>query len=137
MSSLIRVPCVPACQCGLRANVLAWQRGLRANMLACLRGLHVNVQKASQLLIFTCQCANKRASVLCGVPTCQKACQFFNLACQFLKHSSYEMLREISMLYYYIKSFTLYLLDIILYISYVYVSYIKIMLYFISIFMSY
>ena len=34
-----------------------------------------------------------------GVPTCQKACQFF-------KHSSYEMLKELSILYYYIKSYT-------------------------------
>ena len=38
-----------------------------------------------------------------GVKTCQKACQFF-------KHS-YEMLKEISILYYYIKSSTLYLLS--------------------------
>ena len=38
-----------------------------------------------------------------GVKTCQKACQFF-------KHS-YEMLKEISILYYYIKNSTLYLLS--------------------------
>ena len=40
-----------------------------------------------------------------GVPRCQKACQNF-------KYSSYEMLREISMLYYYIKFYII--LDIII-----------------------
>ena len=44
------MPCVPACQ-----------RVLSANALACQRGLRANVPKASQLLIFTCQRANKRA----------------------------------------------------------------------------
>ena len=51
-----------------------------------------------------------------GMPTCQRVCQFF-------KHSSYEMLREISILYYYIKNSTLYLISY-LYTSCVYVSYI-------------
>ena len=64
-----------------------------------------------------------------GVPTCQKACQFF-------KHVSYEMLKGISMLCYYIKN-SLYLTSN-LYVSCVCVSCIKIVLYFIStLFMSY
>ena len=78
MSLLNRVPSVPTCQRGLRANV----------------------PKTCQLFIFMCQRANKRANVpygapmfQIGVPTCQKACQFF-------KHCSYEMLRKISILYY-------------------------------------
>ena len=58
------------------------------------------------------------------VPTCHKACYFF-------KHSSYEMLKEISILYYFIKNPILHLISE-LYISYVYVSYIKIVLYLIS-----
>ena len=46
-----------------------------------------------------------------GMPMCQKACQIF-------KHSSYEILMEISIPYYYIKHATLYL------ISYLYIRYI-------------
>ena len=94
-SLLNRVPCVPACQRGLRANVLACQRGLRAN-----------VTKACQLLIFKCQRAIRRANVSTwranvpddvpifqfGVPACQKACQF-------LKHSSFETFLYFILLY--------------------------------------
>ena len=90
------------------------QRGPRANVLACLRA---NVPKSSQLLIYICQRVKQRAIVLTwrpnvpngvpifqlGVPMCQKACQFF-------KHFSYQMLWEISILYYYIKNSTLYLI---------------------------
>ena len=55
--------CGPVCQCGLRANVVAWQRGLRVNGLACQRGLRANMPacqraKSVHLLIFTCQRAN-------------------------------------------------------------------------------
>ena len=59
------------------------------------------------------------------VPTCQRACQFF-------RNSSYEILTEISILNYCIKNSMLYLISY-LYISCVYVSYIKIVLNFISI----
>ena len=58
------------------------------------------------------------------VPTCQKACYFF-------KHSSDEMLKEISILYYFIKNSILHLISSLC-MSYVYVSYIKIVLYLIS-----
>ena len=78
----------------LRANVLACQRDLRANCL------HANAPKECKFLIFMCQRANKGANVpyavpmfQTGVPTCQKVYQFF-------KHSSYEMLEEISILNY-------------------------------------
>ena len=76
-SLLNRVPCVPACQRDLRAKVLACQRGLRANVLACQRGLRANVP--------ACQRAKfsyLRVNVPKNVPTCHKACQCFNLACQ-------------------------------------------------------
>ena len=93
-SLLNHIPSVPTCQRGLRANVFACQLGLHGT---CLRA---KVPKACQLVILLCQRANKCANVLYGVPmfqigmpTCQKACQFF-------KHSSYEMLLEISILYY-------------------------------------
>ena len=52
----------------------------------CLRA---NVPKRAKFLFFTCQRAKKRANVpyglpmfQLGMPTCQTACQFFNLACQ-------------------------------------------------------
>ena len=90
---------VPTCLRDLCASVFACQRGLRANVPTCWCGLCANVPKACQLLIYTCQRANERANVpygvsifQLGVPTCQKVCQIF-------KHSSYEMLREISILY--------------------------------------
>ena len=77
MSLLNRLPCVPA-----------WSTCPRAN-----------VPKACQLFIFTCQRANKHANVpkACqflnsvrtnvpifhpGVPTSQRAWQFFSFACQ-------------------------------------------------------
>ena len=82
---------------------------LHASPINVPMGLHV-LPKACQLLIFTCQRANKltNVSTWClnvpndvpifqlDMPTCQKACQFF-------EHSSYEMLKEISILYYYRK----------------------------------
>ena len=64
-SSLNRVPCVPAYQRGLRANVLACQRDLRAN-------------------VPTCQRVKSVPSFRFYLPTCQitcKAWQCFNLAC--------------------------------------------------------
>ena len=57
MSLLNRVPCVPAYQRGLRANVLACQR---VYVPTCLCA---KVPKSCQLLIFTWQCAIRRANV--------------------------------------------------------------------------
>ena len=119
MNLLNRVPCVPvcqrglranvpACQCGLRANVPEYQRGLRVSVLVCQRGLRANIPKACKLHIFTCQrairCANVStwhasvpedvAILQFDVATCQKGCTFF-------EHSSYEMIREISIHYHY------------------------------------
>ena len=113
--------------CAIRASVVYMPTWPRHNM-----------PNACQLLTFTCQHANKCANVpkVCqlfnlasqraktllifytwganvpngmpifhfGMLTPQKACQIF-------KHSSYEMLREISILYYYIKNSTLYLIS--------------------------
>ena len=125
------MPCVPTCQRGLRANMFACQRGLRANMPACQ---HAKSVPSSRFYVPTYQKAcqrNKRrvnvstwhANVPNGmrifqlaVPTCQRACQFF-------KHSFYEMLREISKLYHYIKNSRLYLISYF-YMPCVYVSYI-------------
>ena len=61
-----------------------------------------------------------------------RACMPAWFTCQIFNHSSYKMLKEICILYYYTKNSTLYLISQ-LYLSYVYVSYIKIVLYFISI----
>ena len=95
----------------IRACVLTWstwQRGLRANVPACQRAksvpvFHFYVSRCQ----WTCQRAIRRANVLAwranvpngvpifqlGVPTCQKACQFF-------RHSSYEMLSEMQILHF-------------------------------------
>ena len=76
-----------------------------------------------------------------GMPTCQTVCHFFNLACQrgqracqFFKHSSYEMLREISILYYYIKNSTLYILIHIMCVCILQIN--CIILYFLKLFCS-
>ena len=112
--------CVPGCQRGLLANVLVCQRGLRANVPSCQRAkslptshFYVPIDVPYGMPVFQA-----------GVPACQTVCQFFNLACQrdksvpIFQNSSYEMLREISMIYYYIKNSTFYLISL-LYISYV------------------
>ena len=72
-----------------------------------LRG---NVPKACQLVLR----GNKRANVTYGVPMFQLGVPTYQVARQFFKHSSYETLKEISMLYCYIKKFNI-LLDIIVY----------------------
>ena len=101
LSLLNRIPIVATCQSGTRATVLACQHGLRTIVPA-----------ASAIYVPTCLCANVpfgvpmlqlgtwRANVQndvpifqLGKPTCQKAYQFF-------KHSFYEMLRKISVIYY-------------------------------------
>ena len=129
----------------MRNYVLTWS----TCQLACVPAWFTS-QRACVPVWFTCQrvCVptyQKRANfsflpaiVPKNVRTCNKACQCFNLAyqsansaptcqraCQVFKHSSYERLREISMLYYYKKNSTLYLTSY-LHISCVYVSCIKI-----------
>ena len=56
------MPCVPSCQ-----------RGLHANVLACQHGLDVSRPKACQLLIFMCKCASKRVNVPYGMSMFQPA----------------------------------------------------------------
>ena len=99
------VPCLPACQRGLPANVLSCEHTNVPDVPACY-------------LIFPCQRPNECASVPNGVPTFQISASICQRTCQFFKHFSYEMLREISILYFCIKSSTLYL------ISYLYHTYI-------------
>ena len=115
MSSLLN--CVPF--------LPAYQRGLPANVFSCE---HTNVPKVPACyLIFTCQRPNERASVPNGVPTFQIGVSICQRTCQFFKHFSFEMLREISILYFWIKSSTLYL------VSYLYHTRIKPALYLISV----
>ena len=61
------MPCVPACQRALRANLVYVQR-------ACVP----TCQKRASFLFL-------RANVPITVPTCHKACQCFNLPCQGAK----------------------------------------------------
>ena len=80
-SLLNRVPCVHACQRGLRANVLAWQHAK----------------------------SDWRANVPNGVPIFQLGLPNWQKVCQFFEHSCYKMLSEISILYC-IKNYTFYLI---------------------------
>ena len=104
---------VPAC---LRARVVYVPTCLHASMVymstcqkrASFSFLRANVAinvptyyTACQCFNLACQRANDVPIFQLGVPTCQKACQFY-------RHSSYEMLSEISILYYYIKNYTFY-----------------------------
>ena len=131
-SFLNRVPWVPACQHGLRASVFA-----------CLRGLVPTCLRASVVYVPTCQRVKSVPSSHFYVPTCHKARQCFNLACQRAKRRATFSIwhvnvpngvplfqtfllrnaKKISILYYYMKNSTLYLISY-LYISCVYVSYI-------------
>ena len=118
------VPYLPACQCGLRAKVLACQRGLRANVPACQHAKNV---PTSHFYVSMCQQTSQRPMWLAnfstwhanvpngvpifrfGVPTCQKACQFF-------RHSFYEILREVSTLSLLYKKFFIILHIIVIHI---------------------
>ena len=93
------VPCVPACQRGLRVNVLACQRGLRVNVPAYQHG-----NKIANVSTWHVNVPNGVPTFQFGLPTYAKLCQFF-------KHFSYEMLGGISTLYYFIKKATLYLIS--------------------------
>ena len=103
--------------------VSPWSRYQRAKRV---QASHFYVP-TSQYVPKVCQLFNLACQRAKGVPMFQLGPSTYETACQFFKHSSYKMLREISILYYYIKNSILYL------IWYVYVSYIKIVLYFISI----
>ena len=106
---------MPTC---LRASAVYLPTCLRASVFYVPTCLRTYMPKACQLLICTCQSANERASVPNGVPTFQIDVPTCQRTCQFLKHFSYEMLREISIIYFCIKNSTLYL------ISYLYHTYI-------------
>ena len=130
------MPCLPAwsmCQCSclpafLRDIVLYVTTCQVRSNFSFLRTNVTNLPSAIRHANVSTWRANVPILEL-GVPTCMKAYQFF-------QHVSYEMLKEISMLYYYIKN-SLYLTSY-LYVSCVCVSCIKIVLYFIStLFMSY
>ena len=69
---------------------------LHASTIYVPTWLRANLPKVCQLLIFTFQ----RLNVLCCVPVFQLSVQTCQTACQVFKHSSYESLREISILYY-------------------------------------
>ena len=94
---------------------------LRASVVYVPTCLRTNMPKACQVLIFTCQRAIRRA----------------NVSSQFFKHSSYEMLREISILCYYIKKFYIILDIILIHIMCVCIVHINcIILYFLKLFWS-
>ena len=96
-SLLNQVPYMPTCQRGRRANVLPCQHGLCVNVPACQLAKSVptshfyvpTCHTACQCfnLDLKCQCAKWHANFSTWMPTYQNACQFF-------KHSSYEMLSD-------------------------------------------
>ena len=97
------MPCLPACQPGLCANVVyaptcllasvvyvpAWKK--RVNFLF----LHSNVSYRLPFFFFIL------------------ACQRVNNGAKFFKHFCYQVLRKISILYYYIKNSTFYSISVI------------------------
>ena len=87
--------CVPTWSMCQRAGVPAW---LRAKVLACQRGICANVPKACQLPLFY-------ANVPINMPAYHKACQFF-------KHSSYEIVKGNFYTLLHIKNFYI-IIDII------------------------
>ena len=101
LSLLNRMPIVTTCQSGTLATVLACQHGLRtivpaASAIYVPTWMRANVPFGVPMLQLGAWCANVPNDVPIfqfGKPTCQKAYQFF-------KHSFYEMLRKISILYY-------------------------------------
>ena len=98
------VPCVPAHQSGLRANVLASQRDLRPDVPKRANFLFLLVDMPYNVPTFQLGVPNGVPTFQIGVPACQNVRQVF-------KHSSYVMIRQISLLYFYIKKSTLYLIS--------------------------
>ena len=102
----------------IRASVAYLPTLLRARAAYVPTCLHANLSEACQVLIFTCQRTNKRANVPYGVPAFQLGVSVFQLiapacqkACQCFKHSSFEMILEISILYCHKKCYII--LDIV------------------------
>ena len=100
-SRVIRA-CVPTWSTCQRACEPAWFTCRRACEPACQKRTHIsflrtNVPTAirrANVLTWRANVPNGVPIFQFGMPACQKACQFF-------KHSFYEMLREISIIYYY------------------------------------
>ena len=112
-----------------RASVPTWSTRQRVCVLSwfmCKRACVPPWFTCQSNCVPTCQkCANS-LFLHTNMPTCHEACQCFNLACQCakwcanfstwctnvpkvcqsFKHSCYEMLKEISILYHYIKNST-------------------------------
>ena len=118
-SLLNRVPCVlctnvvyvPTC---LRASVVHMPMCLRASVVYVPTCLSVDVSKRANVsflrAIRRANFSSWHASVQNGVPMFQLGVSSCQRAYQQLKHSSYGMLREFSILYYCMKNSTLYLI---------------------------
>ena len=96
--------CVPTWSTCQRASVPARFTCQRACVPAWFTCLCAKSVPSSH---FTCQHANERANVPNGVPTFQIGVSTCQRTCQFFKHLSYELLGEISILYFCIKDSTL------------------------------
>ena len=83
----------------MRANVVYVPTRLCVSVVyvTCLRASVLYVPKACQLTIFMCQRANKQTNVPYSVLMFQPGVSKCQTVLQFFKHSSYEMLREISL----------------------------------------
>ena len=91
---------VPTCQ--KHANFSFLKAKVPVNEATCQRCANYSIcvptcQRLAKFSTWHANVANEVPIFHFGMPTCQKACQIF-------KHFSYKMLREISILYYYIKN---------------------------------
>ena len=94
------VPAWFTCQ---RACVLVWFTGQRAGVLTC--------QKRANFSFLRANVSYRVPLFYLGVPIFQLGVPTFQMACQFLKYFSNQMLRKISILCYYIKNSTFYLIS--------------------------
>ena len=103
--------CVPAWFTCQQSCVLAWFTCQRATSVPSSHFYMPTCQKACQRAIRHANISTWHANVLNGMPIFQLAMSTCQRAFQFFKHSSYEMLREISIFNYYLKNPTLYLIS--------------------------
>ena len=98
---LNRVPCLPACQPCLCANVVYAPTCLRASVV-----YEPTWQKRANFSFLRSSVSYGLPFFYLGVPACHKGAKFF-------KHFCYQVLRKISILYYYIKNSTFYSISVI------------------------
>ena len=106
--------CAPTWSTCQRASVPAWFTCQRACVLVWFTGQRVGVLTCQKRANFSFLRANVSYRVplfYLGVPIFQLGVPTFQKKCQFLKYFSNQMLRKISILCYYLKNSTFYLIS--------------------------